>query len=69
MLCEPPMLVFTTADAEGRTQIAKARKGLDMYRQALRPLYEVLYPADVAAPEEAVLRLYRTMAADLCQLW
>lgn len=60
---------YRTADAEGRNQIAKARKGLDMYRQALRPLYEVLYPADVAAPEEAVLRLYRTMAADLCQLW
>ena len=60
---------YKTADADGKNQIAKARKGLDMYKQALRPLYEVLYPADVAAPEEAVLRLYRTMAADLCQLW
>lgn len=60
---------YLAADADGRNQIAKARKGLDMYKQALRPLYEVLYPADVAAPEEAVLRLYRTMAADLCQLW
>lgn len=60
---------YTTADADGKNQIAKARKGLDMYKQALRPLYEVLYPTDPAAPEEAVLRLYRTMAVDLCQLW
>ena len=60
---------YIAADADGKNQIAKARKGLDLYKQALRPLYEVLYPTDVAAPEEAVLRLYRTMAADLCQLW
>ena len=60
---------YLAADTDGKDQIAKARKGLDLYKQALRPLYEVLYPTDVAAPEEAVLRLYRTMAADLCQLW
>ena len=60
---------YLAADADGKNQIAKARKGLDLYKQALLPLYEVLYPTDVAAPEEAVLRLYRTMAADLCQLW
>ncbi len=60
---------YRAADAAGKKLIAKTRKGLDLYRQALRPLYEILYPENLAAPEEAVLGLYRTMAVDLCELW
>lgn len=60
---------YKAADAAGKKLIAKTRKGLDLYRQALRPLYEILYPENLAAPEEAVLQLYRTMAVDLCELW
>ncbi len=60
---------YRAADAAGKKLIAKTRKGLDLYRQALRPLYEILYPENLAAPEEAVLQLYRTMAVDLCELW
>ena len=58
-----------TAYADGKKLIAKTRKGLDLYKQALRPLYEIVYPENLAAPEEAVLGLYRTMAVDLCELW
>ena len=58
-----------TAYADGKKLITKTRKGLDLYKQALRPLYESVYPENLAAPEEAVLGLYRTMAVDLCELW
>ena len=60
---------YKAANADGKKLIAKTRKGLDLYKQALRPLYEIVYPENLAAPEEAVLGLYRTMAVDLCELW
>ncbi len=60
---------YKTADADGKKLIAKTRKGLDLYKQALHPLYETVYPDDPAAPEEVTLQLYRTMAVDLCELW